>query len=191
MNVIIIHGSGGEGDKKKMKKKNFVTKDKEHWFPWVKEKLKKRGIVCEVPLMPESWDPKYKKWKKEFEKLKIDENSILIGTSAGAVFLVRWLGDTKKKIKKLILVAPVTGKEMCNKWVSEIGEFEINSEIKDNIREVIIFTSDNEYKERVESAKLYSKEFSAELIELEGRGHFIEKHMKTKEFPELLEKILE
>ena len=56
--------------------------------------------------MPEPWKPDYEKFKKEFEKYKVDENTILVGHSCGCAFLVRWLGETKKKIYKLILVAP-------------------------------------------------------------------------------------
>lgn len=186
-NVIIIHGSS---PKDRIGKDNFAAKHKEHWFPWIKKKLAEKNIKCEVPLMPESWAPKYKNWEKEIKKLKIDENFVLIGTSTGAAFLVKWLGDTKKKIKKLILVAPVTGREKCNEWLNkEYKDFKIDESIKNRVDEIIVFYSNNDKPERLESAKLYSKKLSAKLIELKGRGHFIEKHMGTDEFPELLEEI--
>jgi excinuclease UvrABC helicase subunit UvrB/predicted alpha/beta hydrolase family esterase len=185
-NVVIVHGTG-KNDKIKG---TYKIKNKEHWFPWVKKELGKYGVKCEVPLMPRSWDPKYSDWKKEFEKISIDENSILIGTSAGAAFIVRWLGETKRKIRKLILVAPVTGKEKCNEWASKLGEFEIDSSIKDRVDEVVVFVSDNEEEERRMSAWVYADKLGGRLIELKGMGHFIEKHMGTREFPELLEEIL-
>jgi len=188
MNVIIIHGSSFK-DKEDNK---FKIKNKQHWFPWIKEKLEEREIVCNVPLMPESWNPKYDDWKKKLEEIKIDEFSIVVGTSTGGAFLVKWLGDTKKKIKKLILVAPVTGKEKCNEWLNkEYEDFEIDESIMNRIGEIIIFYSDNDHTERLESAKLYHEKLDGRLIELKGRGHFIEKHMGTKEFPELLKEILE
>ena len=43
----------------------------------------------------------------------------------------------------------------------------------------------------IDTARLLNNKFDSELIELLGRGHFTEKGMGTKEFPELLEKILE
>jgi len=188
MNVIIIHGSSPED---KLGKDKFILKHKEHWFPWSKKKLEEKGIRCDVPLMPESWNPKYFEWKKEFEKYPVEEDSILVGTSTGAAFLVRWLGETKKKIKRLILVAPVTGKEKCNAWLNKDYEnFDVDESIKNRVKEIIIFYSDNDHPERFESAKTYANKLDAKLIFLKGRGHFIKKHMRTKEFPELLEEIL-
>ena len=189
MNVIIIHGSNFK-DNEKMKDKDFVPQNKRHWIPWIKKELEKREIKTFTPLMPRNWDPKYEDWKNELEKTEIDEDSILVGTSAGAAFSVRWLAGTKKKIKKLILVAPVTGKEKCNEWLKNLGNFEINPKIRDLVNETVIFVSDNDKDERLKSAEDYRNKLGARLIELEGRGHFIENHMGGKEFPELLEEIL-
>ena len=50
--------------------------------------------------MPKHWNPKYSEWKKEFEKLILDYDSILIGHSAGAGFLTRWIQETGKKFRK-------------------------------------------------------------------------------------------
>ena len=187
-NVIIIHGSNYK-DNEKMKMSGFVSQEKRHWLLWIKDNLEKIGVSVYTPLMPENWNPKYENWKKEFEKIKVNENSILVGTSAGAAFLVRWLGETKKMVRKLILVASVSGKEKCNEWLSEMGNFEIDSGIRKRVGEVVVFVSDNDKKERLESARVYADKLDGKLIELKGRGHFIEKHMGTKEFPELLEEI--
>jgi predicted alpha/beta hydrolase family esterase len=65
----------------------------------MKNELEKRKIRVYIPLMPESWSPKYEKWKEILDKLLIDSNSVLIGHSAGCAFLTRWLGETKKKVK--------------------------------------------------------------------------------------------
>jgi len=192
MNVIIVHGSN-RNDLVRIKENSLVPQNERHWIPWIKEQLEKRGIKCETPLMPRNWDPKYKEWKDYFNQFlpSINENSVLIGTSTGAAFLVKWLGDTKQKITKLILVAPVTGKEKCNEWLNEeYKDFEIDESIKERVGEIIIFHSDNDHAERLESAKIYSEKLGGELIELKGRGHFIFKHMGTKEFPELLDEIL-
>ena len=86
MNCIIIHGSNStEAGSKK-----GLPENERHWKPWLKEELKKRGIKVSNKLYPEDWEPNYKKWKEIFEKNEIDENTILIGHSAGGGFLVRW-----------------------------------------------------------------------------------------------------
>ena len=95
-NCIILHGCTDD-------EKDNPTG---HWISWVKKELENKNIQTIVPLMPEPWNADYYKWKKEFDKLNVNEETILIGHSCGAAFLIRWLGDTKRKIKKLILVAP-------------------------------------------------------------------------------------
>jgi len=183
-NVRIIHGAAFY-DKEKLVE-GLPPQNKRSWLPWVKEKLEERKILCEVPLMPRNWKPNYQDWKKEFEKLRVDEESILVGHSAGGAFLTRWLGETGSKIKKLILVAPA---KICpdfyEDYFKEFYNFEINENIKQNIGKVIIFIS-NDNKNIIDSAKIYHEKLEGDFIELPNKGHFIK-----KEFPELLEKILE
>ncbi len=178
-NVIIVHGCPG-------------TKGQENeanWILWIKDNLGKNGIKTYNPFMPSHWKPNYKNWKKEFEKINVDENSVLIGHSAGGGFLVRWLGETGKKIKKLILVAAGKNKNERNKNLHELYSFEINSKIKDNVGKVCVFISDNEPDYRKNNAKEYVEKLGGTLIEVKGKGHFDIKGMGTEEFPELLNEI--
>jgi len=99
-NAIIIHGCSSSPEESK------EYSESKHWMPWVEKELIARGISTTVPSMPESWVPDYERWKAEFEKQNINEQTTLIGHSCGCAFLVRWLGDSKRKIDKLILVAP-------------------------------------------------------------------------------------
>ena len=76
----------------------------------------------------------------------------------------------------------------------EIGNFynfKIDNEIKKNVGEIILFESTNDSEGILEAGKIYSKSLDVKPIVLENRGHFTERGMGTKEFPELLEKILE
>lgn len=186
MNVVIVHGSNSK-DREKIKE-GYAPQNKRNWIPWIKEQLEKKGIKCETPLMPENWNPNYQKWKKEFDKINIDENSILIGHSAGGAFVTRWLGESKRKIKKMILVVPWKELWLDSKENKEFCNFDIDKSIAERIGKIIIFTSD--YSEEKERAIFFNKSLPSKLIELKGRGHFIEKHMGTKEFPELLKEIL-
>jgi|SRR3989344_150392 len=175
-NCIIIHGKADD------KKDRFYFK---HWIPWIKEMLEEKNIKVFTPLMPEPWKPNYLSWKKEFDKLNINEKSILIGHSCGCAFLVRWLGDTKKKVKKLILVAPWKIPETNNE--KEIYNFEIDRAIKARVNEIIIFTSNDEEEDGKKSARIFHSALDGKLIELKNHGHFTEEDMGTNEFPEILE----
>ncbi len=95
-NCIIIHGC--PRDKEKSQDPQRRTYDK-HWLPWLKRELTSRGIPTEAPLMPTPWEPVYEDYKREFEKFTVTESTTLIGHSSGGTFLVRWLGETKRKIQ--------------------------------------------------------------------------------------------
>src|SRR3989338_4018732 len=185
LNCVLVHGSP---EKDQSKEPSDIPQNQKPWYVWTKKKLEECGYKVTLPLMPKSWLPDYADWKREFEKTEVNEKSVLIGHSAGTAFLVRWLGETKRKIKKLILVAP--GKISSNDRVKALYDFKINKEIKKLVDEIIIFIS-NDAQHHIDSAKLYEKELDGQLIEIENKGHFRTSDMGTGEFLELLEKILD
>ena len=72
---IIIHGC--PSDVKKAMNLETRTYDK-YWIPWLKQNLIASGIKTETPLMPDPWEPNYQKFKAEFEKYSVDENTNII-----------------------------------------------------------------------------------------------------------------
>lgn len=186
-NCIIIHGCPSDAKKASDPKTRTYNK---HWLPWIKKELEKRGIKTKIPLMPTPWNPEYQKFKKVFEKLEISENTILLGHSCGTAFLVRWLGETKQKIFKLILVAPWKIPDKEDKFRKAFYDFSINKGIKSQAKEIIMFTADNEEEDGKKSLKIYQKAIGGEIINLRGRGHYTQNDMGTTEFPELLKLIL-
>lgn len=185
--VFIIHGC--PSDEEKVVNSTARTYDK-HWIPWIKKELIARGIETETPLMPSPWKPDYEKFKKEFEKYKISEDSILIGHSCGCAFLVRWLGGTKQKISKLILVAPWKIPDENNKIKKSFYEYLIDESIKSRAKEIIMFTADDEEDDGKKSLKIFHNALGGKIIELKKRGHYTLGDMGTEEFPELLEEII-
>ncbi|MCK4650281.1 class I tRNA ligase family protein, partial [Candidatus Pacearchaeota archaeon] len=189
-NVVLIHGSN-EKDREKIAR-GFPEQNERNWIPWTKKKLEEKGFVVKNPLMPKSWAPNYEDWKKELEKIDINEDSILVGTSAGGTFLTRWLGETDIKIKKLILVAPACRNKKKEKWESEeFYNFDINKNILDKASEIVLIESSNDAESIKESCKIYSEKLDLESIVLENGGHFIQKSVdEVLEFPELVEEII-
>jgi len=187
---IIIHGC--PSDEEKAMDPTRRTYDK-HWIPWTKKILNFNGIETITPSLPEPWRADYDKFKEEFEKYEVDENTVLIGHSCGCAFLVRWLGETKKKILKLILVAPWKipdldgGKLEIQK---KFYNYEIDSGISSRVEEIYMFTSNNEELEGKQSVIIFHDALGGEIIELENHGHYTLGDMGTEEFPELIEKVL-
>ena len=185
MNCIIIHGCPSNVDKDPKTR----TYDK-HQIPWIKKELSSFDIKVETPLMPEPWKPDYNKFKKEFEKYEVMDDTVLIGHSCGCAFLVRWLGGTKQKIKKLILVAPWKIPDMDDKFGKEFYGYPISASIKSRVKEIIMFTADDEEEDGKKSLKIFHEALDGKVIELKGRGHYTMRDMKTEEFPELLREVL-
>ncbi len=184
---IIIHGCPSNVEKAMDPERRTYDK---HWIPWIKSKLNSQGIKTETPLMPTPWYPDYNKFKKEFEKYIITENTILIGHSCGCTFLVRWLGESKQKIFKLILVAPWKIPDTYDKFGKEFYTYEIDKSIKLRVKQIIMFTSNNEEIDGKKGLKMYHWALGGKVIELKGRGHYRQDDMGTQKFPELLEEIL-
>jgi len=186
MNCIIVHGSNST----EQSSKKSPPENERHWKPWLKKELEKRDINVSNELYPKDWAPSYKEWKKIFEKNNIDENTILLGHSAGGGFLVRWLDETKRKVKKLILVSPgKSGKARNPARAGLYGEKTIKNISQFASEGIVIFTSDNDIPTHITGAKEYEKELPAKVIFLRDHGHFTKGDMGTEEFPELLNEI--
>jgi predicted alpha/beta hydrolase family esterase len=178
-NCIIIHGCPDDSNDKTYNK---------HWIPWIKKQLENNSIRVSVPLMPAPWNPNYVEFKKKLEKYNINKETILIGHSCGCAFLVRWLGESKQRINKLILIAP--WKIALTKKKKAFYEYQIDESIKNRVNKIIMFTSDDEEDDGKKSLEIYNKVLGGEIIELKSHGHYTLRDMGTEEFPELLKKIL-
>lgn len=164
--------------------------DDKHWMPWLKNELTLAGIKTETPLMPEPWKPDYEAFKKVFEKYKVNENSIVVGHSCGCAFLVRWLGESKQKVRKLILVAPWKIPDKNDKFRKAFYGYQIDKTIKSRVGEIIMFTAYDEEENGKKSLEIFHKALGGKILELKGKGHYTLNDMGTEEFPELLNVIL-
>jgi len=184
INCIIVHGCPADASEEKTKEYA------KHWMPWIKKELTSRGIRTEIPIMPKPWRPDYEAFKKEFEKYKVTDSTILIGHSCGCAFLVRWLGETKQRIKKLILVAPWKISDGKDKFRKLFYGYPVDKTIKERVREIILFIADNEMEDGKKSLTIFHRALGGKIIELKGMGHFCFENMGTEEFPELLKEII-
>jgi predicted alpha/beta hydrolase family esterase len=185
--VFIIHGC--PSNKEKAMNPETRTYDK-HWMPWIKRQLASQGVETYLPLMPDPWEPDYEKFKEEFGKYTVSENDILVGHSCGTTFLIRWLGDTKQTVAKLILVAPWKIADKDNAARKQYYEYPIDVTIKDRVGEIVYFTAEDEDEDGKKSLDIIHDALGGNIIELKGRGHYTLRDMGTEEFPELLKELV-
>lgn len=161
-----------------------------HWIPWTKEELISKGIETITHLMPEPWFPNYDKFKEEYEKYNVNEDTTLIGHSCECAFLVRWLGETKQKIKNLILVAPWKIPYREDKSDIDFYTNNIDKLIKERVNNIIMFTADDEEIDGKKSVKIFHDAIGGKIIELKNHGHYCLENMGTEEFPELVNEVI-
>src|SRR3989344_5007057 len=178
--VIILHGCPPN--------EQTVTPISNRWMNWLEAELNKKGYNAIAPDFPKSWNPKYSEWRKGFEKYPVTKKTLLIGHSCGGTFLVRWLLEENKKVKKLILVAPAKGPESDTDTRNDLYDSDLPSNASHIADEIVIFTS-NDFPHHLKSLEMYKKSLKPRIIQLENKFHFLYFQMKTNKFPELFEEI--
>ena len=101
--AVILHGMPSEEE---YFSTDVPSPSNFHWLTWLQKQLILNGILAQTPEMPEPYAPEYKRWCSIFERQHVDRDTILVGHSGGAGFLLRWLSENKVEVGKLALIAP-------------------------------------------------------------------------------------
>jgi predicted alpha/beta hydrolase family esterase len=162
----------------------------QHWFPWIKGELEKNGFEVFMPEMPEPYEPDYKKWSEEFEKLPLQHDTVLVGHSAGGGFLVRWLSENKSKVGKVVLVAPWI--DPNHQWAPKMfNGLVIDPTLPERTESTNIFISMDDEQEELDTFEILKEKLPGlQVKKFTDKGHFILRDMHTIEFPELLEVLI-
>ena len=180
MNFFIIHG--------------VYANPEANWFPWLKTELEKRGFEVIVPKFPTPLDQSLESWFRIFSNYesKVNEETVLIGHSLGAAFILNYLEKTSKKIKAAFFVAGFH--KLLNSSYDEINKTFVDKEfdwekIKNNCNKFYVFASDNDEHIPLETSQELARNLNAELNIVHNGGHLNAKSGFTS-FPILLDLIL-
>ena len=184
-NAIILHGCC---EKEEFFDPKIPSPSNQHWLPWIQKQLSIKNIVTQTPEMPAPYHPVYENWKMVMDQFSIGPDTLIVGHSCGAGFLLRWAGETKKRLKKLVLVAPWLD---LNRKRGEFLDFRIDPLLDQRTTEMsILFSSRDKVDGVKQSVEILSKTFpKANLHDFENAGHFSSGEMTRKDFPELLKVI--
>jgi predicted alpha/beta hydrolase family esterase len=187
-NALIIHGMGSKDEYYSLE---YPSASNSHWLPWLQKALISKDIFAVALEMPHNYEPRYDTWKQEFERFPISRDTILIGHSCGAGFIVRWLSEHKDvMVDKVVLVAPWL--DPAREETADFFDFDIDKDLVSRTAGLTLFQSDNDPVPGVAESIKYLCEAleKVELKMLHNYGHFCFAHMKTVEFPELVSVIL-
>jgi predicted alpha/beta hydrolase family esterase len=186
--AIIIHGKPKQ---ERYENPDFPKPHKANWLPWIQNKLGERGVAVAIPPLPKPYHPVYEDWKMEFESHDPDGETALIGFSAGADFVLRWLSENKDATpKSATLVAPWHDDE--GKY-GDFSKYTLDANLGKRIGKIAIFNSlDDSASIQANVQRIKETIPETKLIQLDGYGHFmLGNNMKTQEFPELLDELSE
>lgn len=190
-NALLIHGWNTKDEFMDMR---YETPSNQHWFPWLSKQLMIRGIHTVSLEMPNSYYPEYDVWVKELERFDITNETILVGHSCGAGFIVRYLSEHPElKVSQVVLVAPWLGYGTDGRPFDEtFFQFDINPNLAQQADDVVLLASTNDMSDVQRSVdEIRGKVREIRYIELENKGHFCKKDLGMDAFPELLEVIIE
>lgn len=161
-NIIMIHGAYGNPD--------------ENWFPWLKEELEKIGHKVFIPKFPTPEDQTLDSWLKAFKPYEqyLDKDTVLIGHSLGAAFILTLLET--RKAKAVFFVAGFIGDldnpkfDVINKTFTE-KEFDWQV-IRQNCSNFSIYHSNNDPYVPIKKAEELSSSLGQEYMLVLDAGHF-------------------
>ena len=175
--VVLIHGNGG-------------GTPTDNWLPYLKEELEKMGVPVISPQFPDHDLARESYWIPFLEKdLKVDQNTILIGHSSGAVVSMRF-AEKHKIFGSIIIGAYYTDlgyeKEKLSGYFNHPWDWE---SIKKNQNWIIEFASTDDPWIPIEEPRYIHKKLNTEYYEYHDQGHFGGDYHKIT-FPEVV-KLLE
>jgi predicted alpha/beta hydrolase family esterase len=145
-------------------------------------------ILAQTPEMPMPWKPDYSAWSSEFERFNVTPETMLVGHSCGAGFLVRWLSEHKDvHVGTVVLVAPWVDPNRTG-GTDDFFDFTFDSRLPERTAKLIIFASTDDFGGVQASTKMIREAIPGiGYREFDKHGHF----MQMTEFLELRDELLD
>ncbi len=169
-----------------------ASQSNEHWLPWLQRQLLLQDILAYTPEMPKSYDPDWPVWVREFERYDIGPETILVGHSCGAGFLVKYLSlHPELTVGKVVLVAPWMDPDH-DETHGFFDDFQIDPQLLARTKGVTIFNSDNDMGNVHKTVAILRQAIpDIGYREFKKHGHFCTGDGHVYAFPELLAAVLD
>lgn len=176
--VVILHGTKGSPEG--------------NWFRWLECQLTDLGLSVGVPRLPTPKDQSLKNWLAAFKEQvgSIEDDTILIGHSAGAAFAMRLVEHFAVPTGAVVLVAGLFA-EIGNPEYDELNRTFIGEpfkwpKIKELCSELLVVASDNDPYVPFAQTQQLAVNLSVRPYLITNGGH-LNAEFGFTEFPELLQ----
>lgn len=188
-NAIILHGGPSEEEYYDPKAPSMSNA---HWLPWLQGQLLKHEITAATPEVPHAFDRNWPVWAKEVERYDITPETVLVGHSTGAGFWIKYLSiHHNLRVDKVVLVAPWLDPDRLHTR-NFFDDFEIDQSFPYRTKGVTVFYSDDDQQSVLKTVDVIRQKVEGVIFKkFHNYGHFCIEDMKTVEFPELLQEILD
>lgn len=160
--VVIIHGNGG-------------CTNQDNWIPWLKAELEKNSIMVIAPTMPDNVEAKASVWLPYMhDKLRCDENTIIVGHSSGAVAAMRY-AEQYNILGSVLVGACYTDLGYASERIS--GYYDASwrwDTIKKNQQWIVLFASSDDPFIPIEEPQYIQSRLAADYYEFTKEGHFMD-----------------
>lgn len=178
--AAIIHGTKGSPEG--------------NWFRWLASELESIGYRTYIPQFPTPEGQSLENWFEHFETVvgELDQHSILIGHSVGAVFALRLLERLNSPIGAAILVSGFTGTLGLPEYDALNATFIAGpfgwDRIRKNAAHIICLSGSDDPYVPIEQGKDIADSLGVNHLVIKGGGHLNAESGFTK-FPRLFEEI--
>lgn len=181
MNIVLCHGVMGPDENWKTRIYN-PTKGWKDWLQFMIEL--EHDVIMQRPYFPHAHAllMKYDEWEKVMDKQDINEDTVLIGHSAGGGFVLKYLSKHPKlKVRQVVLVAPWIDTENFQPF-GFYKDLTLDNIVSQTELGIDIMISDDDMPHIKSSFEKITQNISGIRVhKFSGRGHFTDSQL-----PEIL-----
>ncbi len=182
MNMICCHGVMGPDEDYNHRTYN-PNKGWKHWLQFYADL--KHDVIMQMPRFPHAHVllMKYDEWEKIMNTQDINQDTVLIGHSAGGGFVLKYMArHPELKVKQIVLVAPWVDAEDFQPF-GFYKDFDLNNSIIDQTDTGIDLMISDDDSSHIKSSfdKIIKNMPEIRVHKFSGRGHFV-----APELPEIM-----
>lgn len=159
----------------------------DHWYPFLKEAMEKKGYEVHVPQLMDKDVPTLQDWTDSALKdFVLDEETSIIGHSLGGLLALKLVQNSNVRINKLVVASSWDFWDLTPEHKTF---FEIpmdHEKIMKNSNKITVVHSTTDPYITVFQAGEMAMRLNADFIKIENGGH-LQAQDGFKEFPQLVE----